>query len=99
MKICPDCAEELWELRIVHHTYYKCWKCNILFVERGKGAYFSCRELTSFTELPDNGRLPDICGVCEKDTSCSHYGKAWKGCRTEPLGVGNEDGDAEKVVE
>ena len=96
MKICPDCAEELKEIRLVSHIYYRCYKCDVLFVEKGKGAYFTCKELTSFNELPENGRLPDICDECEKAPfhgrikmlgSCSHYGYARHGCRSEEVAL------------
>lgn len=85
MKICPDCGQELHEVRVVRHTYYRCFDCDIMFVERGKGAYFQCRELTDFNELPDNGRLPDACNECEKEETCDHYGYTRHGCRSESL--------------
>jgi ribosomal protein L37AE/L43A len=82
MRICPDCAEELIEVRVVSHIYYRCYKCDTLFVEKGKGAFFKCRELTSFTELSDNGRKPDACDVCEKQDACRHVGFSFYGCRS-----------------
>lgn len=82
MKICPDCGNELTVFHAITHDYYRCLECDILFVERGKGAYFHCRELSSFTELPDNKRKPDACDDCEKHDKCQHIGFSFFGCRS-----------------
>ena len=66
----------------VTHDYYRCLECDTLFVERGKGAFFKCRELTSFGDLPDNKRKPDGCDECEKVKACKHVGFAFYGCRS-----------------
>lgn len=82
MKICPDCGQELSIFHAVTHDYYRCLDCDILFVERGKGAFFKCRELTSFNFLLDNKRKPDICDDCEKRNICQHVGFGFYGCRS-----------------